>query len=135
MLQQLLLEQLLQQGLLEQLFRQRLLEHGTTTKQMFVPTIIVETVVPTMIVETAVPTIIVLRSYYWKSRLPAMLVATLGSILDSQLSSESCKFQLANWSHGVALLSCYKTTHPQHLYSLTFYVRCPHLFEHVTRHP
>ena len=33
------------------------------------------------------------------------LVATLGSILDSQLSWESGKFQLARWSHRVALFS------------------------------
>ena len=30
-------------------------------------------------------------------------IATLGSILDSQLSWESGKFQLARWSHGVVL--------------------------------
>ena len=35
----------------------------------------------------------------------SVLVATLGSILDSQPSWESCKFQLARWSHGVALFS------------------------------
>ena len=32
-------------------------------------------------------------------------IATLGSILDSQLSWESGKFQLARWSHRVALWS------------------------------
>ena len=30
-------------------------------------------------------------------------IATLGSILDYQLSRESCKFQLARWSHEVIL--------------------------------
>ena len=39
------------------------------------------------------------------------VIATLGSILDSQLSWESCKFYLAGWSHGVALFSSYPT-HP-----------------------
>ena len=34
-----------------------------------------------------------------------VIIATLGSILDSQLSWESGKFQLARWSHEVALLS------------------------------
>ena len=33
------------------------------------------------------------------------IIATLGSILDSQLSWESGKFQLARWSHRVVLLS------------------------------
>ena len=32
-------------------------------------------------------------------------VATLGSILDSQLSWESGKFQLARWSHEVVIFS------------------------------
>ena len=43
-------------------------------------------------------------------------VATLGSILDSQLSWESGKFQLARWSHRVALFSGLDQpppTHPQ----------------------
>ena len=31
-------------------------------------------------------------------------IATLGSILDTQLSWESSKFQLARWSHGVVLV-------------------------------
>ena len=35
----------------------------------------------------------------------SQLFATLGSILESQLSWESGKFQLARWSHNVALLS------------------------------
>ena len=35
----------------------------------------------------------------------AWYIASLGSILDSQLSWESGKFQLARWSHTVALLS------------------------------
>ena len=34
-----------------------------------------------------------------------VIIATLGSILDSQLSWESGKFQLARWSHEVVLLS------------------------------
>ena len=39
--------------------------------------------------------------------------ATLGSILDSQLSWESGKFQLARWSHNMALLSWnHLPTHP-----------------------
>ena len=32
-----------------------------------------------------------------------LYIATLGSILDSQLSWESSKFQLARWSHGVVI--------------------------------
>ena len=35
--------------------------------------------------------------------LGATLIATLGSIMDSQPSWESCKFYLARWSHEVAL--------------------------------
>ena len=34
-------------------------------------------------------------------------IATLGSILESQLSCESCKFQLAKWGHKVALFLSY----------------------------
>ena len=37
-------------------------------------------------------------------------IATLGSILDSQLNWESCKFQLARWSHGVVIFLA--RTHP-----------------------
>ena len=67
-----------------------------------------------------------------------LIIATLGSILNSQLSWESGKFQLARWSHRVALL-LWKTTrpptHPQHLCGVPpclfhlFYpfVRCPSL--------
>ena len=57
-------------------------------------------------------------------------IATLGSILDSQLSWESGKFQLARWSHAVALLSdriffyllliLREPTHPQ----LSFFFQC-----------
>ena len=36
------------------------------------------------------------------------IIATLGSILDTQLSRESGKFHLARWSHGVALLLSYQ---------------------------
>ena len=32
-----------------------------------------------------------------------LIIATLGSILDSQLSWESGKFQLARWSHEVVI--------------------------------
>ena len=39
------------------------------------------------------------------------VIATLGSILDSQLSWESGKFQLARWSHEVVLFP-ERTTHP-----------------------
>ena len=41
-------------------------------------------------------------SWFWNI---TIIIATLGSILDSQLSWESCKFQLARWSHEVALFS------------------------------
>ena len=44
--------------------------------------------------------------------------ATLGSILDSQLSWESGKFQLARWSHRVVLFS--SLDHPQ----LSFFWQC-----------
>ena len=59
-----------------------------------------------------------------------VIIATLGSILDSQLSWESGKFQLARWSHAVALLSdriyfylllnLREPTHPQ----LSFFFQC-----------
>ena len=39
------------------------------------------------------------------SNISDLVVATLGSILDSQLSWESGKFQLARWSHEVVLFS------------------------------
>ena len=42
---------------------------------------------------------------------PIHIVATLGTILDSQLSWESCKFQLARWSHKVVIFP-ERTTHP-----------------------
>ena len=42
---------------------------------------------------------------------PHSYIATLGSILDSQLSWKSSKFQLARWSHKVAWFS-EGTTHP-----------------------
>ena len=41
-------------------------------------------------------------------------IATLGSILDSQLSWESGKFQLARWSHEVVIFP-ERTTHPDHM--------------------
>ena len=56
------------------------------------------------------------------------IIATLGSILDTQLSWESSKFQLARWSHEVAILS-HRTTppHPDHTsFFLSNSVRCPH---------
>ena len=37
--------------------------------------------------------------------LTILIIATLGSILDSQLSRESCRIQLARWSHNVSLFS------------------------------
>ena len=40
-----------------------------------------------------------------------IVIATLGSILDSQLSWESGKFQLARWSHEVVLFP-ERTSHP-----------------------
>ena len=44
--------------------------------------------------------------FYWAN------IATLGSILDTQLSWESSKFQLARWSHEVAILSHQTTPTP-----------------------
>ena len=41
----------------------------------------------------------------WASPQNLWLIATLGSILDFQLCWKSGKFQLARWSHNVALLS------------------------------
>ena len=41
----------------------------------------------------------------WASPQDLWLIATLGSILDSQLIWESGKSQLARWSHNVALFS------------------------------
>ena len=66
--------------------------------------------------------------YYLSIRV--WLIATLGSILDSQLIWESGKFQLARWSHNVALFSWDHpppshpppTPHPQPTF---FDVRCP----------
>ena len=43
--------------------------------------------------------------------LPDFEIATLGSILDSQLSWESGKFQLARWSHEVVIFPAI-ITHP-----------------------
>ena len=45
--------------------------------------------------------------YVWRM----LVIATLGSILDSQLSWESGKFQLARWSHKVVIFSV-RTVHP-----------------------
>ena len=41
---------------------------------------------------------------FWYHIFDQHIFATLGSILDSQLSWESGKFQLARWSHKVAIL-------------------------------
>ena len=49
------------------------------------------------------------------------IVATLSSILDSQLSRESGKFQLARWSHYVALISTMKP--PTHLHPIFFLLK------------
>ena len=40
-----------------------------------------------------------------KKQKKSVFIATLGSILDSQLSWESGKFQLARWSHEVVIFS------------------------------
>ena len=68
----------------------------------------------------------------------AWVIATLGSILDSQLSWESGKFQLARWSHEVVLFPERTTQHkccatdppthsPNHMDFLDrYFVRCPH---------
>ena len=48
-------------------------------------------------------------------------IATLGSILDSQPSWESGKFQLARWSHEVVIFP-ERTNHPP---TLKWNVRCP----------
>ena len=60
-----------------------------------------------------------------------MVIATLGSILDSQLSWESGKFQLARWSHEVVLFS-ERTTHPPTIWIFLveytpLWIVCPHL--------
>ena len=61
------------------------------------------------------------------------IIATLGSILDSQLSWESGKFQLARWSHRVVLLSDRIIWHlPLHiLLSFSFWVVCCHTRLHL----
>ena len=56
-----------------------------------------------------------------------MVIATLSYILDYQLSWESCKFQLARWSHRVALLSDRIIWHlPLHILLTFFFEFCPH---------
>ena len=65
------------------------------------------------------------------------LIATLGSILDFQLSWESGKFRLARWSHGVVLFSPIFTYLHQFSPIFTFYHLFPsiftyfHLFLHI----
>ena len=49
------------------------------------------------------------------------LIATLGSILDSQLSWESGKFQLARWSHEVVIFP-ERTTHPPPTHHMDFFL-------------
>ena len=73
-----------------------------------------------------------------------MLVATLGSILDSQLSRESGKFQLTRWSHEVAILCRWHhpPTQPPHqleIRSLNFFFQCcavssPQLFHPLIKY-
>ena len=59
-------------------------------------------------------------------------VGTLGSILDSQLSGYSGKFQITRWSHRVALFLTWTTpTQPK----LSLFLQCcvvspPHLLPH-----
>ena len=65
----------------------------------------------------------------------ASMIATLGSILDSQLSWESGKYQLARWSHKVEIFperkphcqpSTHPPTHPTIWISELFFVSGPH---------
>ena len=51
------------------------------------------------------------HSFHISKHIIYVFIATLGSILDSQLSWESGKFQLARWSQEVALFPV-NTTHP-----------------------
>ena len=51
----------------------------------------------------------VFEIFRWRKR--TRIIATLSSILDSQLSWESGKFKHARWSHNVALFS---KNHPTH---------------------
>ena len=55
-----------------------------------------------------------LATYILVSSFPCLLIATLGSILDSQLNWESGKFQLARWSHEVALFPAITGHPPSH---------------------
>ena len=71
------------------------------------------------------------------------IIATLGSILDSQLSWESCKFQLARWSHEVVLFSARTDrpdpTQPDWPPSLVlkprYYHQCSIILAYIFDHP
>ena len=63
---------------------------------------------------------ITLLNLVWKRKYSQFVfMATLGSILDSQLSWESGKFQLARWSHEVVLFP-ERTSHPPATHHMDF---------------